>query len=182
MRRALLGIVLAAGLVAFSGCSFDKSTDVTIDKTFTVNPASSTTTTYTETQIIDPSAQSDDFKKYVSDVTKIEIVSVDYTIVSTTGPANQHVSATLSTGDANGANFAMFAQALNVPILSSVGVTTPMTYDANAGTTFGNNLKSSPNKASLKLDATTDVAPANFVVKVTVHLKATFSVGLFSLL
>ncbi len=181
MRRAFsTGAVLAVVALLLSGCTINHDFTFTIDKTYTIQDA--TKTSYSITQVLDAAGSNSDFNKYASDLSSVEILSADYTITRNNGAPGQTVSANIVVGDANNANQGTLATASNVNIPGSVGVTTPLSIDKNVGTNLGNWLKQSPYKANATLNATTNTAPTDFDLKLTFHIKATYSAGLFSLL
>ena len=180
MRRVLFSSVALVFVVMLAGCTINHDFTFTIDKTYTIQDP--TKLSYSINQVLDASASSSDFSKYASDLSSVEIQSATYTITRNAGGAGQTVSATIMVSDANNANQGTLATAPNVNIPASVGVETPLNIDKTVGTNLGNWLKNSPYKANATLNATTNTAPTDFDLKLTFHIKATYSAGLFSLL
>ncbi len=123
----------------------------------------------------DADEESPEFKKYKNNIGNIEVSSIKYTVISTSGADNQMLSATLNVSGigADSTNKKLIGSISGYSPKANIGVEKDFSASAETKAYLVSLLKKEPPKYKVYVNGTSNTAVTNFKLKVTFNVKVT---------
>lgn len=169
--KLLITKLLALAALGFISCTVEKDFSMSFDIDYAVNNAPAA---YSSQDTIDASKESSDYSKYKSDIKRIDIESVTYTISDFNGsPTQTLTTAKLEVADTHGSAFQELGTVTNVTLLAAEGVETDLPL-SQSGKDYLKSLLSGEGIAVIRFNAAANEYPVTFSVKFKIKTKVTF--------
>lgn len=166
-------VIILSGLIIVSLFSTCKLLDVEKEITFEVDlVVDETNPTFDKYELLDASAESSIIADYKDKIKSIELIKVEYTVISFVGPSDQQINtATLEVSDENGGGTQLVGTVTSENLLALLSTTKELAVSQAAADRIEDLIKNSPHKARFHYSGSANTGPLNFTARFYITVK-----------